>query len=65
VESLKDPGVDFSLKSNLAVALANIIKKDEKRQYFHMLLSALKSHLDSGAETIHLDLCVVLGRAII
>ena len=47
------------------MALANIIKKDEKKQYFHMLLTALRSHLDSETETIHMDLCIVLGRTII
>ncbi len=65
MDSLKDPDIEFALKSNLAVALANIIKKDEKKRYFQMLLSSLKSHLDSEAGNIHLDLCVVLGRAII
>jgi hypothetical protein len=65
VASLKDPEIEFSLKSIIAVALANIIKKDEKRQYFQMLLSALKSHLESEIETVNMDLCIVLGRTII
>lgn len=65
VASLKDPEIEFSLKSNIAVALANIIKKDEKKQYFQMLLTALKSHLESEIETVNMDLCIVLGRTII
>jgi hypothetical protein len=63
--SLKDPSVDLSLKSNIAVSLAKIIKKDEKKQNFHLLLNTLKAYLTPSSEGLHMDLCIFLGRAII